>query len=216
MSHTRDSNGFRNKTVYAEKTNYLYYECEHCGFTQTRPVLIRKSAQAFFHVQESPETRQEVEAAAKQKALRRVEAEDRALYDAFNVRPNYEVFREKVVCSSCSRAQCWSVIPPELKQAEWLRPWIILTAAAALSLAASLLTVLGSSGSAGSAGKVWLAGNLVSAALLMLPIVIHFIRRRHALEKVRTADFRPPLYFNDSNMSELETMEVDGAETQRT
>ena len=213
MSDMHDSNGFRSKPVYAEKTNYLYYECEHCGFTQTRPVLIRKSAQAFYHIQESPETLEEVEAAAKQKAIRRVEAEDRALYDAFNVRPNYEVFREKVVCSSCSRAQCWSVIPPGLKQADWLRSWIILTVFAAISLAASLLTAVVSSG---SSGKPWLAGSIVCAALLMLPILIHFIRRRRALEKVRKADFRPPLYFNDSNMSELETMAVDSAETHGT
>ena len=177
---------------------------------QLYPVLIRKSSTAFYHIQESPETQRRVLAVETERAEARVDAYDRMLYDAFNVHPRYEAFRDRVTCPACGQTQCWSMLPLELKKADWLRPWIV---AVVINLLAFLVPLFIRSDSVGFR-TFWLVLAALCLVLLMIPMAVYFIRRKRAFDKVRITDFRPPMYFNKSNQSDLDTMLNDGAGTE--
>ena len=187
--------GMRRVTITASRKSFIQYTCCKCGKTSLYEYVLKQAAAGGYHALQSDQSKGRVEDKISANASSHLDKQDAALFNAINTAHDYQMVQQAVKCPQCGELQPWSKIP-----CKWVKSaafWYWVTGLFFLGLFAALTLT---SSNPHPSFDILLA---ISAAVLVLPPLIRGIRRKKALDRVRSAVFVPPVYYNRQNIGQL-------------
>lgn len=185
--------GGKTLTVKASRKGFIRYQCCQCGKTSLYGHTFIAEGSDSYHVLQSEEAKLRAEQNARDRAVRALDKQDDAMFDAINVKGSYGAIETPIVCPHCGKVQPWSDIPPKRSILFSVLLWAALVFLPAILLNAldfhtTLLTAL-----------LWILPTLLVTGLF----VGRLIRRNRAEKDLQKESFLPPIYYNRQNFEEL-------------
>ena len=185
-------------TANASRRYFIGFRCCSCGCEAVMDYFIEEHAQTSYHMLQSKSVRDARSEKAKDMASGRLDALDRKLFEEINEKQVYASIQDKVDCPYCGATQIWSHFP-----APWNRsatfPWI-LGMLLLLVFASVIFFGKGEPGFGGMLLGVFIL--LAFCAVAALPLVVR-LRRNAAQKKIDSAQFEPPVYYDEMNFEKL-------------
>lgn len=193
MAYIKIPTGIHEITATVSRKSYIQYQCYKCGNKDLYEYILSQEGSGNYHVFQSTLAKQNVENNAKLKAMQLLDQQDAALFYTINLEHNYELITKKIQCPCCGEKQPWSKIPVSWKKSKLFMFWLIglfllfmFTCAFAYAIELKIAAVFA-----------------VLTALMAVPPLIHYIRRKNTLRDIQNLTFVPPVYYNKQNIQEL-------------
>lgn len=195
--YIRIPTGIKTLSLTAQRKGLVEYKCTKCGKVHLQEICLKATQVTSYHIFGGEKARIEAENKARTMVVEALDARGNELFNAINVQRDYIKIHEPIICQSCGEKQIWSTIPKPWKRSRGFGFWIVGVIACALITLSMCL----------SAGALGLAYLPLLFVLLALPL-IRKRKQKKVLTITQETSFRPPKYYNHSNMHELMSRDI--------
>lgn len=187
-------------TVTASRRSVFGFTCAYCGEKALVPYEISQQAKGEYHVLNSRETKNRVNANTRSAASERLSEWDKQLFDSVNKQHDYQYVHNPVRCPHCKAKQPWSGFPKPWTRSEFV-PWGLGMAFLGLLTIFTLRNF--SEGKANGAGGLFGVAVIIGFIVVGLLPFLKVIKRNQARKECSGTQFIPPVYYNESNQNDL-------------